>query len=176
MMFVLQQSQRNGLAAGLVAALGIEVGVFIYVILSALGIITIFNLYPPVYRLIQLVGAAYLLYLAYLAWPRALKSEAAKVYVSKNGVFLKGVLINLTNPKIVLFFFSLIPQFIPQSNSKMAFILYGMVFNIGGIITNTTVAFLSHRVSRMVTQANWFNYVPPLLFLLIAGVSIAGRI
>ena len=70
MMFVLQQSQRNGVRMGLLAALGIEVGVFIYVILTAFGISAIFERYPAVYNGIQICGAIYLLYLAYQSWPR----------------------------------------------------------------------------------------------------------
>ncbi len=177
MMFVLQQSQRYGLRAGFSAALGIEVGVFIYVILTALGIGAVFHLYPSLYRGLQLAGAAYLIYLAIMAWPRK-SSDAPSAHqatAAKSGAFLKGLLINITNPKIVFFFLSIIPQFVPADAQTSTFIAYGMIFNIGGIIVNFSVAALSDRVSEALQKAKWFDYVPPILFFVIAVIAIAGR-
>ncbi len=58
MMFVLQQSQKNGVKTGLAAVLGTEIGVFIYVILTALGISTVLKQYPSIYTSLQGIGAA----------------------------------------------------------------------------------------------------------------------
>jgi threonine/homoserine/homoserine lactone efflux protein len=175
MMFVLQQSQRNGLRMGLIAALGIEVGVFIYVILTALGIGVIFNQYPTLYSAIQICGAIYLLYLAYQSWPR--KAENLSVpNTSAHGAFMRGLFINLTNPKIVLFFLSLLPQFIPIGSPPETVILYGIIFNIGGIIVNGIVAFVSIALARYLKENRWYNYVPPALFVVISIYTISQRI
>ncbi|MCE6076998.1 LysE family translocator [Agrobacterium vitis] len=177
MMFVLQQSQRYGIRAGFSAALGIEVGVFLYVILTALGIGAVFHLYPSLYGALQLVGAAYLLYLAVMAWPRkSASSHSDESGVSKNGAFLKGMLINVTNPKIVFFFLSVIPQFVPADAEAVTFIFYGIIFNIGGIIINFSVAALSDRVNALLRKAKWFDYVPPILFFVIAVIAVIGRL
>jgi threonine/homoserine/homoserine lactone efflux protein len=177
MMFVLQQSQRNGIRTGLSAALGVEVGVFIYVILTALGISAIFKQYPAAYKIVQLIGAAYLIYIAYLCWPRNNKSTSTSEPRSTHkGVFIKGVFINLTNPKIALFFLSLIPQFVPSNSHAMTFILYGMIFNIGGIMVNSSAALLADRITRVLKNARWFDYVPPILFVAIAIISIKARL
>ncbi len=177
MIFVLQQSQKNGMKAGLVAALGIEIGVFIYVILTAFGVSIVFKEYPSVYTGLQLIGAAYLLYIAYLSWPRknASSGPATEAHPNHKGTFLKGTLINLTNPKIALFFLSLIPQFVPQGSNAMTFVLYGLIFNVGGILVNFSVALLADKVNRLLRKAAWFDYVPPVLFLVIVVLSIRSR-
>lgn len=177
MMFVLQESQKNGMKAGLVAALGIEIGVFIYVILTAFGVSAVFKEYPSVYTGLQFIGAGYLLYIAYLSWPRKNTSSDSTTESRPNhkGTFLKGVLINLTNPKIALFFLSLIPQFVPKSSDAMTFVLYGLIFNVGGILVNFSVALLADKVNRLLRKAAWFDYVPPVLFFIIAVVSIKAR-
>ncbi|MCY4032997.1 MAG: LysE family translocator [Hyphomicrobiales bacterium] len=175
MMFVLQQSQRNGVRMGLLAAFGIEVGVFIYVILTALGISAVFELYPAVYNGIQICGAIYLLYLAYQIWPRK-NADLSIPQISGYGAFSRGLFINLTNPKIVLFFLSLLPQFIPAGSSTETFIVYGVIFNIGGVLVNVAVAILSGFVSRLLKESKWYDYVPPILFIVISVYSIANRL
>lgn len=175
MMFVLQQSQRNGVRTGTSAALGIELGVFIYVILTAFGISAVFSRFPVVYTVIQLAGAAYLLYLAYLSWPRGGGAGAAPE-TSGRGAFVKGMFINLTNPKIALFFLSLIPQFVPAGSDAGTFILYGIIFNIGGVLVNVSVALLSGYAAGLLQNSRWFDYVPPVLFAAIAVYSISERL
>ena len=175
MMFVLQQSQRNGVRMGLLAAFGIEVGVFIYVILTALGISAVFELYPAVYSGIQICGAIYLLYLAYQIWPRK-SADLSIPQISGYGAFSRGLFINLTNPKIVLFFLSLLPQFIPAESSTETFIVYGVIFNIGGVLVNGAVAILSGFVSRLLKESKWYDYVPPILFIVISVYSIVNRL
>ncbi|MFC0084267.1 LysE family translocator [Dyella flava] len=177
MMFVMQQSQRRGVQRGLVAALGIEFGVFIYVLLTAFGVTALFRQYPPLYTGLQVFGAAYLLYLAYSCWPRPRSVATDRLEQSTHrGTFAKGVLINLTNPKIALFFLSLIPQFVPQGSDARTFVIYGLIFNIGGLLVNGAVALLADRVSRVLKGAAWFEYIPPLLFTAIAIFSIWNRL
>lgn len=176
MMFTLHQSQTNGLKSGILAALGVEFGVFIYVILTALGIATFFAHYPTLYMLFQLAGAVYLLYLAYKSWPRTATPTKSRLSDGGHKAFLKGLLINLTNPKIVLFFISLIPQFVPPGSGSERFILYGLIFNAGGLTVNLSVALLANSVSRWLKNARWFDYVPPLLFTVISLYTIITRL
>jgi len=174
MMFVLQQTQKHGVINGLMSAIGVEIGVLFYVILSTLGISVIFSKYPNIYFFIQVLGAVYLLYLAYLSWPNLTQHDATKQPYSKNS-FLKGLFINLTNPKIVFFFISIIPQFIPKGSHMISFLMYGLIFNVGGIIVNISVALLSNQIAYFFKKVQWFDYVPPILFTAIALTTIATR-
>lgn len=178
MLFVLQQSHKSGMRSGVFAALGIEIGVFIYVILTAFGVSTIFNDYPQVYNGLQIIGSAYLFYIAYISWPRKKeKLDQPKVErYSNHGTLLKGVFISLTNPKIALFFLSLIPQFVLSKDSSMTFFLYGLIFNLVGICVSFSIAMMADKVNRFLIKLKWFDYIPPILFVFIAMLSIYGNL
>ena len=171
---MLQQTQKYGLKTGLISAFGTEVGILCYAILSALGISVIFDNYPSVYFSIQFLGAVYLLYLAYLSWPRAVKHSIKEKSDSKHA-FLKGLCINLTNPKIVIFFVSIITKFIPKGSNAITFFIYSLIFSIGGIIVTYSIALLSNQVSLFLKKVKWFDYVPPILFIAIAVTTITSR-
>lgn len=180
MIYVINQSSKYGIKAGLKAAAGVEFGVFFYVLLTAFGLMVIFQETPMLYKIIQFMGALYLIYLAYLSWPKR-KSIQSPNILSQNSsesvrhTFSKGILINLSNPKIGLFFVSLLPQFVPSDSHPawLYFLLYGLIFNFGGICVNVTVGAMARKLKTIIQRALWFNYVPPLLFLSIAVLSIA---
>ncbi|NUF45538.1 LysE family translocator, partial [Acinetobacter pittii] len=180
MIYVINQSSKYGIKAGLKAAAGVEFGVFFYVLLTAFGLMVIFQETPMLYKIIQFMGALYLIYLAYLSWPKR-KSIQSPNILSQNSsesvrhTFSKGILINLSNPKIGLFFVSLLPQFVPSDSHPawLYFLLYGLIFNFGGICVNVTVGAMARKLKTIIQRASWFNYVPPLLFLSIAVLSIA---
>lgn len=174
MLYVVNTSLDRGIKYGIKAALGVEVGVLFYVILCAFGLVIIFKKFPIFYNTIQIIGAIYLIYIAYLSFPRKiLKSVESKVG-KPNFTFLKGVMINLANPKIGLFFFSLLPQFLPTNVTPvwLYFLFYGLVFNLGGLITNISASLLATSITNRVSKQTWFSYVPTVLFLTIALFSL----
>ncbi|MDR2308491.1 MAG: LysE family translocator [Paucimonas sp.] len=176
MLYVMNQSLRHGVRTGLKAAAGVEFGVFFYVLLAAFGLMLIFKEVPLLYRIIQVAGALYLLYLAYQCWPRrsAAASDGEAAPAPAGFAFGKGMLINLTNPKIGLFFVSLLPQFVPVDAQPawLYFLIYGLVFNIGGIVVNMTVGLAAHNLRAFIQRSSWFDYVPPVLFLGIALLTL----
>lgn len=180
MLFVLNQSVKHGVKNGIKAAAGVELGVFFYVLCAAFGLVVLFQQFPTLYRVVQVCGALYLLWLAWLSWPRSRKegngSVAEKEIKPAKHTFGKGILINLTNPKIGIFFISLLPQFVPTGDSPtwLYFLLYGLVFNIGGILVNTMVGIMAFNLKSVIQQNSWFDYVPPILFVLISFIAI-GR-
>lgn len=179
MFYVMNQSLKYGIKVGLKAAAGVEFGVFFYVLLTAFGLIFIFQQIPMLYKIIQYMGALYLIYLAYLSWPKRKSIESPNI-LSQNSTesarhaFSKGMLINLSNPKIGLFFVSLLPQFVPSDSHPawLYFLLYGLIFNFGGICVNMTVGAMARKLKSIIQKASWFDYVPPLLFLSIAVLTI----
>jgi threonine/homoserine/homoserine lactone efflux protein len=179
MLFVMQQSLRQGIKAGVVAAIGVEVGVIIYVFLTALGLGFFFKNNPFIYQLIQLLGIGYLIFLSISIWPKQkpIRLEEEKqlqpqTNQSQKNIFLKGVLVNLTNPKIAIFFMSFIPQYLPAQASTQQFIMYGLVLPIGGLVVNLLVGIYAQKIQKWLNRTIWFSYLPPVLFLIIATTSL----
>lgn len=178
MVHVLDQSLKHGVRTGLKAAAGVEVGVLFYVVLAAFGLVVIFQENPQVYRAVQAAGAVYLLYLAYSTWPRRSASDAAADGGDRTSTasyaFSKGMLINLSNPKIGLFFFGLLPQFVPADADPawLPFLLYGLIFSLSGIVVNMSVGLAAHSLKGPIQRTSWFGYVSPVLFFAIAVFAL----
>ncbi len=115
--FILGQTIRNGKRAGFMAMFGIWTGAFIHVVLAAAGLSAILATSAMAFTIVKWVGAAYLVW---LGW-QALKSKEGS-FVSSNGVsnlsdrsiFLQGVLIDVLNPKVAIFFLAFLPQFVVE--------------------------------------------------------------
>lgn len=130
MLFVLSQVMSKGAKAGIMATLGICSGYLIHSILVALGIAAIIVSFPWLFKTIQYVGIAYLLYLAFGLF----KSVLAKkdVEIQKTSVahpIRKGFLTALLNPKGMLIYFAILPQFIDQTaNTVQQGVLLSCIF------------------------------------------------
>lgn len=173
MLFCINQSQNYGVKSGVLAAFGVESGVFVYVIATAFGLGIFFDKYPNFFKGIQILGMGYLIYLAYQSWPKkkSLLSEESVAQKNRGNNFLKGLFINLTNPKIGVFFISLMPQFVSQNqaNSRFTFLFYGLVFNLGGLFVNTGAALMARKFYYLIQdrRISWMMYIPSILFVAI---------
>jgi threonine/homoserine/homoserine lactone efflux protein len=137
--FILGRSIASGRSAGIAAALGITVGSIGHTLLAALGLSALLATSPYAFTVVKFAGAAYLFYIgvrALLSRSNGLPGEGANA--SDDGrwpAFRQGIVTNLLNPKVALFFLALMPQFISaDSNYKVAaFIVLGLSFMTLGL-------------------------------------------
>lgn len=180
MMYCINTAMDHGKGAGLLAAIGVELGTFIYVLITALGLATLILASPVIYSGLRILGALYLLYLAYKALPKQKALTEKKDFKSKTSTLLSGITLNITNPKILLFFMTLLPQFVPTDhrNIKIFFFL-GLAFNACGLMANSSAAIFSHRLkdklahSTSVKTSQFMRYIPSAIFFLIAVLSLS---
>jgi threonine/homoserine/homoserine lactone efflux protein len=139
-MFIIGRSLTGGLRSGIAAALGISVGSIVHTLAAALGLSLILATSAFAFTLVKLMGAAYLIYLGtklLLAKSTEKKStlSAAAASARPHSTFFQGILTNLLNPKVALFFLAFLPQFIePTSSAKtLAFLALGATFISTGL-------------------------------------------
>jgi threonine/homoserine/homoserine lactone efflux protein len=137
----------RGFRAGLFAVLGMTAGAFLHVLLAASGAAALLATAPPVFAIIQYLGAAYLIYLG-LGLLRSRPNAAGGGYRGGTGAwqyFRRGLLVDALNPKIALFFLAFIPQFLNSVENPgfLASIALGSVFLLTGAIVNSAFAFLA---------------------------------
>jgi threonine/homoserine/homoserine lactone efflux protein len=157
--FLVSQSVTMGPRAGFLTALGLACGNLVHTLLAALGISVIFRASPVAFQGLKVAGVAYLLY---LAW-KALRAKApASVDPTAGaqpslqrpaaGLFLKGVLMNVLNPKVALFFLAFLPQFVtPESGSVWAqMLLYGVIFTLLVVLIFGAIGLLAGHVTRRI--------------------------
>jgi threonine/homoserine/homoserine lactone efflux protein len=138
MSLFLSQTMSGGRRAGIASVLGASVGCLVHTILASVGLSALIAASPFAFTLVKIIGA---LYLAWLAVAAIRNGSALNIQtqnradVSLVRVFWLGVMINLSNPKVVLFFVTFLPQFVssndPYVTQKLAFLgVYFVVFTI----------------------------------------------
>jgi threonine/homoserine/homoserine lactone efflux protein len=138
MSLFLARTISGGRRLGFASVMGANLGCCLHTLAAALGLSALLAASAPAFAALKIVGALYLLWLAYdtLRHGSALNIRADKAPSSSVGkTFLAGVLVNITNPKVVLFFITFLPQFIsatdPHASSKLLFLgFYFVVINI----------------------------------------------
>jgi RhtB (resistance to homoserine/threonine) family protein len=152
-MFILGRSLTGGLRAGVASALGIGVGSIVHTLAAAAGLSAILAASPAAFLAVRVAGALYLVYLgAKLLLTRAQQDSDLQVTLAEEGdagsAFRQGIVTNILNPKVALFFLALLPQFIePDSPSKtLAFLTLGITFVSTGTIWCLVLAFSAARL------------------------------
>jgi threonine/homoserine/homoserine lactone efflux protein len=148
MLYVVGRSVGEGRAAGIVSALGIAAGTLVHTLAVALGLAGLLRAVPVAFEIVKWLGAAYLVWLGIRALrrPRAPASDGADLEPASHGaIFWQGMVTNVLNPKVALFFLAFLPQFVDPARGPVALqlITLGVLFNISGTIVNALVAVLA---------------------------------
>ena len=147
MLYVVARSVGEGRAAGIISSLGIAAGSLVHTMAVALGLAGLLRAVPLAFEIVKWVGAAYLVWLGVRAL-RARGSSVGPVTVtpsSMRAVFGQGMLTNLLNPKVALFFLAFLPQFVDPERGPvpLQIISLGLLFNTSGTLVNILVAVLA---------------------------------
>ncbi|HUQ99250.1 MAG TPA: LysE family translocator, partial [Gemmatimonadaceae bacterium] len=150
MLYVAARGASEGKAAGVVSALGIGAGTFVHIALVALGLAALLAAVPLAYTVLRIGGATYLIYLGV----RAIRSRSSLTLqhvepAALPTIFRQGVITNVLNPKVALFFLAFLPQFIDPSrgNPALQVVALGLLFDTSGTIVNLGVALGSSRAA-----------------------------
>jgi threonine/homoserine/homoserine lactone efflux protein len=154
MLYVATRSTGEGRAAGLVSALGIATGCLFHISALALGLSAVLATVPALYDAVRYLGAAYLCYLGVRALlaPAQLDLSGRLEPRRLGSIYRQGVLTNVLNPKVALFFLALLPQFVDPARGSPAqqIILLGLLFNTTGTIVNALVAIGASRATTWI--------------------------
>jgi threonine/homoserine/homoserine lactone efflux protein len=185
MLHCVASGAAGGRIAAVKAALGVELGVLAYVVATVTGLSALLVSAPPVYLAVQVAGACYLLYMAWGEIPRREREpgeDAAAQVAPVARPFVRGFLLNISNPKIALFFLTILPQLVPSGAGPWQLLLYGLGFNLSGLAVNATAGFLGHSLAplakRLGPVSRVLPWIPPVVFALLAVftvVEVIGR-
>jgi len=152
---IMTRSATQGWRAGSAAALGIGTGTCVHVIAAALGLSALLATSALAFTAVKWIGAAYLMYmgLAMLLNRQTGKATAATTVPAAmplRKIFLQGLLTNILNPKVALFFLAFVPQFIEPlaAHKALAFIILGAIFNVNGMLWCHFLVLCSTQASR----------------------------
>ena len=179
--YILGRSIAQGREAGVASALGISVGSIFHTCAAALGLSAILATSALAFGTIKLLGGAYLIFLGI----KMILDRRKQLSLPSNfrrrttmAAFRQGILTNILNPKVALFFLAFLPQFIdPASNTKVvAFITLGLTFVTTGTIWCLILAWFasgfSERLRKNETISQWLNRTAGALFIFL-GLRLA---
>jgi threonine/homoserine/homoserine lactone efflux protein len=143
MALVTKNALLHGRRAARATALGVNLGIFIWTLAAALGLAAVIAASAVAFTAIKLVGALYLVYLGLRA---LLGSAEATPTPARGSAFRQGLASNLLNPKIAVFFTSLLPQFVDAQHAEpQDLLLLGLLFNCMGVLWLLVYAELAAR-------------------------------
>jgi len=164
MTYVAARSLGQGRRAGIVSALGIGAGCLFHVAAAAGGLAVLLRAWPQAYAVVRSIGAIYLIYLGVGLIRRvqrtgplsALDGDPAWV------IFRQGVVTNVLNPKVALFFVAFLPQFVDPARGSVALqtLGLGLFFNGSGTLVNLAVAWAAGSARAFLTSDSrraWFQ-------------------
>jgi threonine/homoserine/homoserine lactone efflux protein len=148
--FVLTQSALYGKKSGILVTLGLCTGLIVHTTAVAVGVAAIFQTSIVAFTVLKLLGAAYLLY---LAW-QAFRASASQLNASEPGLrshgalYRRGIIMNITNPKVSIFFLAFLPQFASPEHGQLApqIFFLGAVFICVALVVFSSIAILAGQL------------------------------
>ncbi|WP_136636603.1 LysE family translocator [Pseudooceanicola onchidii] len=170
MMFCFAQGLRRGPRAAWAASAGVATGGMIHALVAGLGLAALIAAHPGILTAIRWLGVGYLLWLAVKSL-RASRPDIPRDAPSH--AFREGLLVNLTNPKVILFVLAFLPQFVDPARPLLPqFLIFGAALGIGGFVINGTVGHLAGGAGRQMAASErfsrWLGRVSAGIFGLLA--------
>ncbi len=181
MLFVIARSSGQGIKAGVISSLGIMAGCMVHIIAAVIGLSALLAQSAMAFTIIKYAGAAYLIYLgmkSILSKTKELMIEGDAKRRSYKEIFGQGVITNVLNPKVALFFLAFLPQFIDvhKNNAPMQILLLGTWFNAVGTLVNIMVAVLFGKIGAWLSRSPrfilWQERLTGLI-LIALGIKVA---
>jgi threonine/homoserine/homoserine lactone efflux protein len=174
--FVLTQSALYGRNSGILVTLGLCTGLIAHTSAVALGVAALFMTSVVAFTILKIVGASYLVYLALQAWRHAAASleVAASNLRSAGALYRRGIIMNITNPKVSIFFLAFLPQFADPANGPVVqqiFIL-GAIFIVVALIIFSGIATMAGALGEWLQRTPrarvYLNRIAAVIFALLA--------
>jgi len=173
MLYTAARSLSQGIKAGILSALGIFSGCFFHITAAVFGLSTIIRESALLFSIIKYAGAAYLIYLGIKSLFRPAQQQVVVpvTMISNKKIYIQGMITNLLNPKVAIFFLSFLPQFInPQTPwLKEQIALPGLWFAVKGTLILIGVAVLAgvfrHIISTNKKFRGWQERVTGLILV-----------
>ncbi|MDX6279724.1 MAG: hypothetical protein QOH03_795 [Kribbellaceae bacterium] len=178
MAYMLAAGLEGGRRSALKAILGIGTGMSVYAAAVVIGVGEIARSHPHLLDAVKVLGAAYLLWLAYVTIRAARHAAGKPNQTSALGAYLRGVWVSLTNPKLILFFLAVLPQFMGDAQDiALQLAMLGGVnvlaeVSLYGCIGVLAGAFHS-RFSGNPRAGTVLNYIAGGVYLLLAAVVLS---
>ncbi len=159
-LFVLTNSALKGWRIGFSTTLGLCTGLIGHTVLVAIGVSVIFQTSAVAFNGLKIIGACYLIYLALLSLQKKELNLGGDDNENANRSYYRtGVIMNLTNPKVALFFLVFLPQFVNTGNENVTLQIFslGLLFILSALCVFTSIAYLASLLEDILKKSKTVN-------------------
>lgn len=184
-LLVLSLGVARGRKQGIAFGLGCAVGCLNHTVLAALGVSAVIAASPIAFQTLQVAGGLYLVWLGLQAMRRtpgtACQALVQTRYESEARLFVRGLLANAINPKVVLFFLAFLPQFVarPGAHGGWQIMQFGLLFTLQAALIFSAIGWFSggigERLARKPGLSLWLDRLAGGIFVLLGARLIGGR-
>jgi threonine/homoserine/homoserine lactone efflux protein len=155
MVLVARNTLRGGRRSGIATGVGVTVGLVVWTVAASIGLAALLRASEPAFIGLKIVGSLYLVYLGARSLVDALRhTDLARARESSNHSLREGLISNLGNPKIAVFFTSFLPQFVPGTHpSFLALLVLGLLFAALGLAWLTLYSVLVARAGDLLRRS-----------------------
>ena len=172
-LYLLTKSLSEGAKSGVILACGLASGIFFHTMLVMLGVAALIQSSPTALSLLKYFGAAYLLFLAFGAFRSSGKMQLGRADAksSYKALYRRGVLMNVLNPKVLLFFLAFLPQFVDMTSDSAALqiALLGITFALQAVLIFSAIAVCAGRLRKLIMAKRNLGKV----FVIIEGTVLS---
>jgi threonine/homoserine/homoserine lactone efflux protein len=156
MLYVITRGVTQGRKAGMLSAVGVICGILVHTTAAAFGLTLILQTSAIAFLSVKYVGAIYLIYLGIKTWREksTFNVQTSSSGASRRKIFWQGVLSNVFNPKIAIFFLAFLPQFVDQGSSQVTIqmVILGLTFACFGLCFLLVVGYSSGTLGSWLTR------------------------
>ncbi|SFP61625.1 MULTISPECIES: LysE family translocator [Actinomadura] len=182
--YIMTRSAAQGYRAGLVSALGVETGTLAHIALAVLGVSALIAASPVAFAVLKFAGVGYLVYLAVrtMLRPSELDLGEGAAPLPLRRVFRDGVVVNVLNPKVALFFLAFLPQFVTSgagtAGARAQMMVLGAVFFVLALALDAGYAVAGGAARRWLGRhsgsAHRYGYAIGGVYLSLAAYTVAA--
>jgi threonine/homoserine/homoserine lactone efflux protein len=177
MIYVITRGMAHGRKAGMLSAIGVVCGILVHTTAAAFGLTLIIRTSAIAFLIVKVIGALYLLYLGIRTWRErsAFRLQTSVSTAKSSALFWQGVLSNVFNPKIAIFFLAFLPQFVDRGSSHVTLqmIILGLTFACFGLGFLLIVGYSSGTIGRwLVDRPRYAQFFQRLAGGILIGLGI----
>lgn len=182
-LYLLTKSLSSGAKSGIILSAGLASGIIFHTFLVMIGVAAIIQNSPSAMNLLKIFGASYLLFLAWKSFKAGRRGEKISMQKTESKsanfeIYKRGVLMNVLNPKVLLFFLAFLPQFVNLSteNAGGQIIFLGFTFAVQAFLIFSLIAVCAGKIRKFILQkknlGQIFSYIEATVLTLIAVTLI----
>jgi len=161
-LYIINRSISDGRNVAIAAVAGLEIGNFVHVVAATVGLSAVIAASATAFNVVKWIGAGYLLYIgARTLVRRPAETNATEAGASLKRSFTQGIVVNIFNPKVALFFLSFLPQFIDTDRGSAALqsLVLGSIFVVIGLTTDMMYALTASALREKLLRGKSLPFI-----------------